>query len=133
MNYQERGNGRFGLTLCASGSCAGSQGRVKEALHLKSGNLVAILGLTTNKNTRVTYLVTELMALGSLHNVLQGEAQAKVLDHSSEINIASNLVSGMHYLHLSKPPFIHGAIRAKHVFLDEKLTAKVCQVSAPIA
>jgi serine/threonine protein kinase len=95
--------------------------RVKEGLLLKSKNLVAILGTTKNELTGIKYLVMESLALGTLRDLLRATA----LDTGTKLDIVTCIAAAIRSLHSAKPPFVHAAIRAKHVLLDEKLTAKV--------
>jgi serine/threonine protein kinase len=67
----------------------------------------------------------EPMALGSLHDVLQDELLLAVNDVPTVVHILMNVVAGIRYLHGAKAPFVHCAIRAKNILLDEQLTAKV--------
>ena len=74
-----------------------------------------------NDITRVNYLVMESLALGTLRDSLR----AAPLDTSTKLDIVTNITAAICSLHSSNPPFVHAAIRTKHVLLDDKLTAKV--------
>ena len=88
---------------------------------LRHNSIVTLYGVTRVKNTGVQYLVMEAMRLGSLKDFFQRD----MLDSYTELSIAASIARAVRYLHDSKKPFVHGAIRPEHVLLDAKLNAKV--------
>jgi guanylate cyclase len=68
-------------------------------------------------------LVMEYMEYGSLHDLLHNEtmsAGGEIL-----LQIIRDIVQGIQFLHASKPPILHGDIKAKNILVDSRFRAKV--------
>jgi serine/threonine protein kinase len=68
-------------------------------------------------------IVMELMEMGSLHDILQNKTM--VLDGEVVLTILRDVISGLRFLHASKPQLIHCDLKARNVLVDAKLRAKV--------
>ncbi len=69
-------------------------------------------------------IVTEYEKNGSLFKLLhRTKAQ---LDEGQKLNIALEIAIGMHYLHTSKPPIIHGDLKSPNLLLGNRLHVKIC-------
>ena len=69
-------------------------------------------------------IVTEYEHNGSLFKLLH---RNKVqLDISQKLRIALDIAIGMHYLHTSKPPIIHGDLKSPNLLLGDHLNVKIC-------
>lgn len=69
-------------------------------------------------------LVMEYMDYGSLHELLRNET----FELSGEIilQITRDLAQGLRYLHSSKPPILHGDLKARNLLIDSRFRAKLC-------
>lgn len=68
-------------------------------------------------------LVMEYMEYGSLHDLLRNEtmyAGGEVI-----LQIMRDIAQGLRYLHSSKPPILHGDMKAKNILIDSRFRAKV--------
>ena len=69
-------------------------------------------------------IVTEYEKNGSLFKLLhRTKAQ---LDEGQKLNIALEIAIGMHYLHTSKPPIVHGDLKSPNLLLGNRLHVKIC-------
>ena len=68
-------------------------------------------------------LVMEYMEYGSLYDLLHNET----MDAGGEIllQITRDIVQGLQFLHASKPPILHGDLKAKNILVDSRFRAKV--------
>eukprot|EP00980_Cylindrotheca_fusiformis_P026622 scaffold16657_cov105-Cylindrotheca_fusiformis.AAC.1 len=66
----------------------------------------------------------EYMGNGSLFDLLQNET----LYTGGEIimQIVRDVAQGLRFLHASKPPILHGDLKAKNILIDSRFRAKVC-------
>lgn len=69
-------------------------------------------------------LVMEYMEYGSLHDLLRNETM--VLSGEIVLQMARDLAQGMRFLHTSKPPILHGDLKARNILVDNKFRAKIC-------
>jgi len=83
-------------------------------------NLLIFYGAGTNCN-RQAYLVTELMALGSLRKLL-ADTQ-RVLSWDDRLQFVLDVASGMQYLHSCGS--IHRDLKAENCFVDSDMRVKV--------
>jgi guanylate cyclase len=63
------------------------------------------------------------MDYGSLHDLLHNEAMytgGKII-----LQIVRDIVQGIQFLHASKPPILHGDLKAKNILVDSRFRAKV--------
>ncbi|CAB9524509.1 activated protein kinase catalytic subunit alpha-1 [Seminavis robusta] len=69
-------------------------------------------------------LVMEYMEYGSLYDLLHSET----MFFSGEIclQILRDIAQGLRYLHASRPPILHGDLKAKNILIDSRFRAKVC-------
>ena len=88
---------------------------------LRHPSITTIMGAV--KMTEDSMMVMEFMHLGSLYDLLRNE---KVfLDDRSLVHMLLEVVSGLRFLHTSKPQVVHGDLKAKNILVDEKFRAKV--------
>eukprot|EP00980_Cylindrotheca_fusiformis_P014568 scaffold3924_cov109-Cylindrotheca_fusiformis.AAC.17 len=68
-------------------------------------------------------LVMEYMENGSLHDLLRNET----LYTGGEmiLQIVRDVSQGLRFLHASKPPILHGDLKAKNILIDSRFRAKV--------
>ena len=68
-------------------------------------------------------LVMEYMEYGSLYDLLHNET----MDAGGDIllQITRDIVQGLQFLHASKPPILHGDLKAKNILVDSRFRAKV--------
>jgi guanylate cyclase len=68
-------------------------------------------------------LVMEFMEYGSLHDLLHNETMTP----GGEIilQVIRDIVQGIQFLHASKPPILHGDLKAKNILVDSRFRAKV--------
>ena len=69
-------------------------------------------------------MVMEYMENGSLYDLLRNET----LYTGGEIivQILRDIAQGLRFLHASKPPILHGDLKAKNILVDSRFRAKVC-------
>ncbi len=67
--------------------------------------------------------VMEYMEYGSLHDLLHNETMTP----GGEIilQVVRDIVQGIQFLHASKPPILHGDLKAKNILVDSRFRAKV--------
>jgi serine/threonine protein kinase len=69
-------------------------------------------------------LVMEYCEYGSLYDLLRNEtmyAGGEII-----LQIVRDIAQGLRYLHASKPPILHGDLKAKNILVDSRFRAKVC-------
>jgi serine/threonine protein kinase/ABC-type phosphate/phosphonate transport system substrate-binding protein len=68
-------------------------------------------------------LVMEYMEYGSLYDLLHNETMTP----GGEIilQVVRDIVQGIQFLHASKPPILHGDLKAKNILVDSRFRAKV--------
>jgi guanylate cyclase len=68
-------------------------------------------------------LVMEYMEYGSLYDLLHNETMTP----GGEIilQVIRDIVQGIQFLHASKPPILHGDLKAKNILVDSRFRAKV--------
>ena len=68
--------------------------------------------------------IAEYMEYGSLYDLLSNET----MHAGGEIilQICRDIAQGLRYLHASKPPILHGDLKAKNILIDSRFRAKVC-------
>jgi sterile alpha motif and leucine zipper-containing kinase AZK len=69
------------------------------------------------------------MAKGSLFKLLHGKSnhqERAELTLGQKLKMACDVAVGMHYLHTSSPPIIHGDLKSPNLLLDANYTVKVC-------
>jgi serine/threonine protein kinase len=68
-------------------------------------------------------LVMEYMEYGSLYDLLHNETMSA----GGEIilQVARDIIQGIQFLHASKPPILHGDLKAKNILVDSRFRAKV--------
>lgn len=88
---------------------------------LRHPNITTVMGAYRDKGEYA--MVMELMVYGSLmdlylNDMIEFEGD---LAHPAFMDIAA----GMHFLHSSDPPIIHGDLKSSNVLVDEKFRAKI--------
>jgi serine/threonine protein kinase len=73
-------------------------------------------------------LVMECMEYGSLHDLIHNHTM--VLNGELVIPLLLDVCQGLMFLHSSKPPLIHGDLKAANVLVDSKFCAKVADFGA---
>ena len=68
-------------------------------------------------------LVMEYMEYGSLHDLLHNETMS--LGGEIILQVVRDIVQGIQFLHASKPPLLHGDLKAKNILVDSRFRAKV--------
>jgi serine/threonine protein kinase len=68
-------------------------------------------------------LVLEFMEYGSLYDLLRNETMT--LNGELILQIGRDIVQGIQFLHASKPPILHGDLKAKNILVDSRFRAKV--------
>ena len=74
-------------------------------------------------NTVDPMLVMEYMDYGSLYDLLRNEtmyAGGEII-----LQTVRDIVQGVQFLHASKPPILHGDLKAKNILVDSRFRAKV--------
>lgn len=69
-------------------------------------------------------IVTEFENNGSLFKLLHRTNIR--LDNAQKLKIALETAIGMHYLHTSKPPIVHGDLKSPNLLLGDNLHVKIC-------
>jgi len=77
---------------------------------------------------REPMLVMECMEYGSLHDLIHNHTM--VLNGELVIPLLVDVCQGLMFLHSSKPPIIHGDLKAANVLVDSKFCAKVADFGA---
>jgi len=71
------------------------------------------------------FLITELMANGSMTSVLIDRTSHPHLDWSIRLGFARDIAAGMRFLHNRQPPMLHRDLKSENVLLDDRWVAKV--------
>ncbi|CAB9509368.1 activated protein kinase catalytic subunit alpha-1 [Seminavis robusta] len=69
-------------------------------------------------------MVMEYMEYGSLHDLLRNETM--LLAGEIILPIIRDLAQGLRFLHSSKPPILHGDLKARNILIDGRFRAKLC-------
>lgn len=69
-------------------------------------------------------LVMEFMEYGSLHDILRNDTMS--LAGEIILQICRDVAQGLRYLHTSKPPVLHGDMKANNILIDSRFRAKLC-------
>lgn len=91
---------------------------------LRHPNIVTFFGAGVDDDGR-GFLVTELMARGSLRHALKDTDNYPLLSWESRLRFATDVVAGMLFLHSRQPPMLHRDLKSENVLLDEHWVAKV--------
>ncbi|KAH9513828.1 hypothetical protein Btru_031499 [Bulinus truncatus] len=85
-------------------------------------NVVALLGVCSIR--KLPHIVLEYVAGGSLRNFLHDDTRIDFV--SGEFyQIATDISSGVHYLHIQHPPVLHLDLNSRNVLLGLNLRAKI--------
>mmetsp|Transcript_25400 Transcript_25400/g.58784 ORF Transcript_25400/g.58784 Transcript_25400/m.58784 type:complete len:418 (-) Transcript_25400:52-1305(-) len=84
-------------------------------------NVVRFIGAVTEQPNLC--VITELMARGSMHDLLHKVGLRP--DPDWLLRIASDVAHGCRYLHECKPPIIHRDLKSQNILVDEKWTSKI--------
>ena len=66
----------------------------------------------------------EYMENGSLYELLRNESF--FMGGEIILQIVRDIAQGLRFLHSSKPPILHGDLKAKNILIDSRFRAKVC-------
>mmetsp|Transcript_13421 Transcript_13421/g.26753 ORF Transcript_13421/g.26753 Transcript_13421/m.26753 type:complete len:588 (+) Transcript_13421:217-1980(+) len=93
---------------------------------LRHPNIVQFMGACTQPSSLC--IVSEYMTKGSLFKILHSnnEKERVNLTLGQKLKMACDVAVGMHYLHTSSPPIIHGDLKSPNLLLDANYTVKVC-------
>ena len=69
-------------------------------------------------------LVMEYMENGSLYDLLRNESF--FMGGEIILQILRDIAQGLRFLHSSKPPVLHGDLKARNILIDSRFRAKVC-------
>ncbi|KAL5704890.1 lysM domain receptor-like kinase 4 [Ranunculus cassubicifolius] len=97
---------------------------------INHSNLVRLSGVSVNEG--FWYLVFEYVENGSLTDWIyyDGGSSKKVLSWTERIQIASDVASGLNYLHsYTNPPHVHKDVKTSNVLLDSDFRAKIANFS----
>jgi serine/threonine protein kinase len=85
--------------------------------------ITTVMGATVQHGRQEPMMVMEYMENGSLYDLLQNET----LHISGDliVQIFRDVSQGMRFLHASKPPILHGDLKAKNILVDSRFRAKV--------
>ena len=84
-------------------------------------NIVQLLGLYEDKDTRLPVIVMELMH-ESLSRLLY---RTKSLPLYIEVNICHDVVQALAYLHMLRPPIVHRDLSSNNILLSMEYRAKI--------
>ena len=68
-------------------------------------------------------MVMEYMENGSLYELLRNESC--FMGGEIILQIVRDIAQGLRFLHSSKPPILHGDLKAKNILIDSRFRAKV--------
>jgi serine/threonine protein kinase len=85
--------------------------------------ITTVMGATVQSGRQEPMMVMEYMENGSLYDLLQNET----LHISGDliVQIFRDVSQGLRFLHASKPPILHGDLKAKNILVDSRFRAKV--------
>lgn len=89
---------------------------------LRHPNVLLFMGASLEPGNLM--IVTELMARGSVHDLLHNKDVE--LTFKTKMKMAKQAALGMNWLHRSKPPFIHRDLKTSNLLVDENFNVKVC-------
>eukprot|EP00889_Picochlorum_renovo_P003041 jgi/Picre1/30071/NNA_005442.t1 len=91
---------------------------------LRHPNIVQFMGACTQPSSLC--IVSEYMAKGSLFKILHSnnEKERIHLTLEQKLKMTCDVAVGMHYLHTSSPPIIHGDLKSPNLLLDANYTSK---------
>jgi sterile alpha motif and leucine zipper-containing kinase AZK len=90
---------------------------------LRHPNILQFMGACTHPPHLC--IVTEYMNKGSLFKLLHRTPEWQPT-YCDKLQIAIDIARGMHYLHSSKPPIIHGDLKSANILLNSNGAVKVC-------
>eukprot|EP00980_Cylindrotheca_fusiformis_P012392 scaffold3043_cov121-Cylindrotheca_fusiformis.AAC.8 len=115
--------------LLAAFSCCDENSRRREEFkeemrllsRLRHPCITTVMGAVMNGYEPM--MVMEYMENGSLHDLLRNET----LYTGGEmiLQIVRDVSQGLRFLHASKPPILHGDLKAKNILIDSRFRAKV--------
>uniref|UniRef100_A0A7S3LHW5 guanylate cyclase n=1 Tax=Amphora coffeiformis TaxID=265554 RepID=A0A7S3LHW5_9STRA len=85
--------------------------------------ITTVLGAVVSRS-HDPMLVMEYMEYGSLHDLLRNETMA--LSGEIILQISRDVAQGLRFLHSSKPPLLHGDMKARNILVDSRFRAKLC-------
>lgn len=92
-------------------------------LKFKHDNLLPLIAISYDEQPCVVYA---FMENGSLLDCIACKNQSSLLDWKLRIKIATDVASGLVYLHTAfETPFIHRDIKSANILLDNKFIAKI--------
>ena len=92
-------------------------------IHLHHPHLVSFYGAGRFENG-ATFLVTELMAKGTLAELLADHFGT--FSWAEKRSFASDIASGMLFLHTRRPPMVHRDLKADNVLVSAGMEIKIC-------
>eukprot|EP00002_Diphylleia_rotans_P020379 TRINITY_DN3959_c0_g1_i12.p1 TRINITY_DN3959_c0_g1~~TRINITY_DN3959_c0_g1_i12.p1 ORF type:complete len:2096 (+),score=283.10 TRINITY_DN3959_c0_g1_i12:43-6330(+) len=90
-------------------------------VQLRHPNIVLYMGACFAKNS--VCIVSELMEIGTLHEVLHDEF--RTLAYPARLQFALDISRGMNYLHSANPPILHKDLKSLNVLVDQRFRLKV--------
>ncbi|XP_021818980.1 putative U-box domain-containing protein 50 [Prunus avium] len=108
------------------------QAKVTVLSHIRHPNLITMLGFCTE----LRCIVFEYMHNGSLRDVflrdilfsshISSKTRKRTLGWHDRVRIASEICSGLGFLHTAKPrPIVHGRLSLSNILLDRNLVTKI--------
>jgi len=85
--------------------------------------ITTVLGAVISRN-HDPMLVMEHMEYGSLYDLLRNETMH--LSGEIILQICRDTAQGLRFLHSSKPPLLHGDMKARNILIDSRFRAKLC-------
>jgi serine/threonine protein kinase len=70
------------------------------------------------------WFAVEYMEYGSLHDLLRNDTM--YLSGEIILQICRDVAQGLRFLHQSKPPILHGDMKARNILVDARFRAKLC-------
>jgi tRNA A-37 threonylcarbamoyl transferase component Bud32 len=91
--------------------------------------ILALFGFVVEKKKEVM-IVMEYMEHGSLHDLIHNET----MDFDGDVMLAflRDIVTGIQFLHNTKPQVVHGNLKSHNVLIDSRLRAKVADYSLSV-
>lgn len=91
-------------------------------------NVLLLMGVCIDRKAQSDQLklimVTELMARGSVFDLLHKDAKRKIV-FKQRMKFAKDACLGMNWLHLSNPPILHLDLKTANLLVDQNWVAKV--------
>mmetsp|Transcript_15045 Transcript_15045/g.34239 ORF Transcript_15045/g.34239 Transcript_15045/m.34239 type:complete len:1000 (-) Transcript_15045:932-3931(-) len=85
--------------------------------------ITTVMGAVVS-NAHEPMLVMEYMEHGSLYDLLRNETLH--LSGDVILQIVRDVAQGLRFLHSSKPPVLHGDLKARNILIDSRLRGKLC-------